>query len=169
MIFRPATKADLPYIYAVFNEIIDDMNRHGIEIWDDIYPCAFFEDDIAQNRLHLLCDGEEVVSALVLADEKDEGEGTVAWHDAAQPARYVLRFGVNVRYRRRGMAQQMLEHAATLARQEGAEALRLLVVDCNEPARKLYEKCGFQPRPGEAILQFDDGTTLHELGMERLL
>lgn len=167
MNFRLANSENLPKIYEIFAEIISDMNKNKIEIWDEIYPCSLFKSDIEQGQLHLICDGDEIVSVLALADEKDEGEGTIQWQNPTQYAKYVMRFGVNLRYRRRGLACLTLEKAADFAREHGAETLRLLVVDFNAPARNLYEKCGFSLRPGEAILQFDDGSTLRELGMER--
>lgn len=169
MNFRLANLEDLPKIYEIFAEIISDMNKNKIEIWDELYPCSLFKSDIEQGQLYLLCDGDTIVSVLALADGKDEGEGTIEWQNSAQRAKYVLRFGVNVRCRHRGLARLTLEKAAELARSHGAEVLRLLVVDFNTPARNLYEKCGFALRPGEAILQFDDGSTLRELGMELAL
>lgn len=166
MIFREAKAEDLPQIKDMFIEIIDDMNANGIEIWDEIYPCSYFAKDVEQGRLCVLCDGETIVSALVLADGKDEGEGNIVWKKPSSNALYILRFGVNVRYRNRGLGQRTIKQAAEFAKKRGANSLRLLVVDCNTPARKLYEKCGFALCPGDAVLNFDDGTTLRELGME---
>lgn len=53
MEFRLADIKDLPQLKAVYKDIIEDMNHKQIQIWDDIYPCGFFEEDIRNNRLYL--------------------------------------------------------------------------------------------------------------------
>ena len=54
MQLRPAELGDLPQLKAVYQGIIRDMTQRDLTIWDEIYPCAFFEEDIEQNRLYLL-------------------------------------------------------------------------------------------------------------------
>lgn len=51
MKFRLANIDDLPQLKAVYRDIILSMNEDNIRIWDDIYPCEFFGDDIANNCL----------------------------------------------------------------------------------------------------------------------
>ena len=50
---------DLEQLKAVYREIIRDMEARGIDIWDDIYPCEFFADDIKKKRLYVLSALEE--------------------------------------------------------------------------------------------------------------
>ncbi|WP_294360833.1 hypothetical protein [uncultured Clostridium sp.] len=54
MNFRMANIDDLPQLEDVYKRIINNMNINNIEIWDEIYPCEFFYDDIANNRLYIL-------------------------------------------------------------------------------------------------------------------
>ena len=46
MEFSLAVMQDLAQLKSMYKEIIKNMNENGIQIWDDIYPCEFFEDDI---------------------------------------------------------------------------------------------------------------------------
>lgn len=46
MEFSLALMQDLDQLKSIYKEIIKNMNENGIQIWDDIYPCEFFEDDI---------------------------------------------------------------------------------------------------------------------------
>ena len=46
MEFRLARIEDLKQLKIIYKEIIKNMNKNNIQIWDDIYPCEFFEDDI---------------------------------------------------------------------------------------------------------------------------
>ena len=54
MEFRLANVDDLPQLKAIYMDIIHNMNKENIQIWDEIYPCEFFCDDIANNCLYIL-------------------------------------------------------------------------------------------------------------------
>ena len=66
MEFRLAILADLPQLKKVYKDIIQEMNKQNIEIWDEIYPCEFFEEDIKKRQLYVLVDKDEIVSAFAL-------------------------------------------------------------------------------------------------------
>ena len=53
MNLRLANDNDLAKVKAMYRKIIDNMNSNNIGIWDEIYPCEFFKDDIDNNRLYL--------------------------------------------------------------------------------------------------------------------
>ena len=165
MNLRLATSNDLPKLKAVYGKIIDNMNRHNIAIWDEIYPCEFFTEDIENNRLYLLVeDNDHIVAAFALC-ESNPGESSVKWENPNEKALYIDRFGVNVDYSRQGIGSIMLNHAIALAKQKGAKYLRLFVVDINKPAINLYIKNGFNQVPGIYEERIDD-FVLYEYGFE---
>ena len=41
---------DLKELKDMYKEIVKDMNDNNIQIWDDVYPCDFFENDIKNNQ-----------------------------------------------------------------------------------------------------------------------
>lgn len=51
---------------------------------------------------------------------------------------------VSIRHRRRGIASDLLMEGIRLCRQHGVMRILLEVRESNEPARKLYERYGFQ-------------------------
>lgn len=165
MNFRLANINDLPQLKTVYGKIIEDMNGNDIQIWDEIYPCEFFGDDIKENRLYVLEENGAIASAFALLDS-NAGADCVTWQDAHAKALYIDRLGVNVDYAGRGIGSMMLRHAAALAKEQGADYLRLFVVDINEPAIKLYIKNGFTQAGGSYDEKIDDDLTLHELGFE---
>lgn len=165
MNFRLAEEKDLENVKAVFREIVNDMYAHNLYIWDDVFPVEFFAGDVENKRLYILEDGETVVSAFSF-HESAGGESHVRWHIEAKKSFYLGRFGVNVHYQHRGLAAEMLRHAARLAREKGADALRLFVLDENTPAIRLYEKCGFIRAEGVYHEVIDEELTLNEYGYE---
>lgn len=165
MDFRLAVMQDLAQIKSVYEYIIEKMNSEQIQIWDDIYPCEFFAEDIRNNRLYVLLDNDKVVSAFVLCDA-NSGEKSIEWQDNQCSALYLDRLGVNVNYSRMGIGSLMLEKAKETAKKLGADYLRLFVVDINEPAIRLYIKNGFIRGNGVYDEVIDDDLILHEYGFE---
>lgn len=142
MEFRLARLEDLKQLKIIYKEIIKNMNKNNIQIWDDIYPCEFFEDDINNKRLYVIANDEEIISAFALYDN-NAGEAYVEWSEKSAKAMYIDRLGVNVEYSKKGIGQQMLNKAKEIFKSLGAEYLRLFVVDINKPAIRLYQKNGF--------------------------
>ena len=166
MDLRLANINDLSKLKAVYGNIIDNMNRNNIPIWDEIYPCEFFRDDIENNRLYLLVEEhDDIVAAFALCGS-NAGESYVKWENTNDKALYLDRFGVNVDYSRRGIGSIMLKHAITLTKQKDAKYLRLFVVDINEPAINVYLKNGFRQVDGIYEERIDDDLILREYGFE---
>ncbi|UWO54480.1 GNAT family N-acetyltransferase [Catenibacterium mitsuokai] len=165
MDFRQAVMQDLPQLKDMYKRIIKNMNEQNIQIWDDIYPCEFFEDDIKNNKLYILLNNGEIVSAFVLSDT-NSGETAVEWNDNHAKAVYIDRLGVNIKYLKKGLGSLMLDKAKEIAKTLNAEYLRLFVVDINIPAIQLYTKKEFVKVNGVYNEIFDDGFVLHEHGYE---
>lgn len=168
MEFRLATAEDLPQLISVFTEIVKNMNDIGIDIWDEVYPCEFFAEDIKNRALYLLTEKNIIVSAFALCAD-NLGENAVEWQESSAKALYLDRFGVNVNYAKRGIGSLMLEKAKKTAKKLGADYLRLFVVDINTPAINLYIKCGFKRAVGVFDEVIDEALTLHEYGFEAAL
>lgn len=165
MNFRLAVMQDLPQLKAVYKDIIQNMNNNQIEIWDDIYPCEFFYEDIREKRQYLLLDNDEIISAFALCDT-NKGEESVEWKSTQQKFLYLERFGVNVNYLRKGIGSLMLKKAKETAKGLGAEYLRLFVADINKPAIYLYVNHGFMRVNGIYEEVIDENLVLYEYGFE---
>ncbi len=165
MDFRLAVMQDLSQIKTVYTHIIHKMNHEHIPIWDDIYPCAFFEEDIRNHRLYVLLDNDVIVSAFALCDT-NQGEKSIEWRDSQCRALYLDRFGVNANYSRMGIGSLMLEKAKETAKNLKASYLRLFVADINNPAIQLYMKNGFIMGNGVYDEVIDADLVLHEYGFE---
>lgn len=165
MNFRLAVMQDLPQMKKMYGNLIQNMNENRIPIWDDIYPCEFFEEDIINKRLYLMLDNTEILSAFALC-ESSSGENAVEWKDRSGKALYLERFGVNADYSRKGIGSLMLTKAKETAKTLGAEYLRLFVVDINAPAIHLYTKNGFTRVKGIYDEVIDADCVLRQYGYE---
>ena len=163
---RLAAMDDLPQLKSVYKDIISTMNQHKIQIWDDIYPCEFFQADIERQQLYILEEKHEIAGAFVLC-RSNTGANAVKCDNNHPNALYIDRFGVNVRYLRKGVGSRMLHQAAVLAKEKGAEYLRLFVVDINKPAIQLYRKNGFVQAEGVYEEKIDHDLTFTEYGFEK--
>lgn len=164
MDLRLAGKSDLPQLKTMYEKIIDNMNKNNIRIWDEIYPCGFFQADIENKSLYILTEDNDIVAAFALCESND-GEDHLKWKNIKGKALYIDRLGVNVNYLRQGIGGLMLKNAMRLAKQKNAEYLRLFVVDINKPAINLYLKNGFKRVDGIYEERIDD-FVLREYGFE---
>lgn len=156
MKLRLARTDDLPQLRVVFDEIIENMNRQNIEIyWDEVYPYNYFVKDIEKKHLYILEDNGVIAAAFAVSDSFDNTDG-VQWQNNDAKAAYLERLGVNVKYRHKGVSSEALSGAVAVAASQGAEYLRLFVVDVNIPAVKLYEKFGFGRADGLYYEPVDD-------------
>ena len=72
MNLRLAKKNDLHQLKKMYEKIIDNMNKNNIQIWDEIYPYEFFQDDIENKRLYILTEDDDIVAAFVLCESNDK-------------------------------------------------------------------------------------------------
>ena len=163
MKLRLANKQDLPQLKTMYKDIVENMNKNKITIWDDVYPSIFFESDILNKQLYVLEDDSVIVSAFCLCDDNID---SIQWKEPAAKALYIQRLGVNVLYMQKGIGSKTLDEAKEIARKLNYNYLRLLVVDFNYPAINLYLKNGFVKKEGVHSEIIDEGIILYEHGYE---
>ncbi|MEG2013932.1 MAG: GNAT family N-acetyltransferase [Anaerovoracaceae bacterium] len=166
MNFRLADSADLTTIKEMYTMLISKMNKDGIKIWCDVYPCECFADDIANSRLYILSDEHNIAGAFALCVSND-GQNHVKWEKDNAKAIYLERLGVNANFTNQGIATQLLNYACKIAGEKGAEYLRLFVIDTNVPAVRLYEKSGFTKAVGTYVEVIDETRSFMEYGLEK--
>ncbi|MFA6860704.1 MAG: GNAT family N-acetyltransferase [Clostridia bacterium] len=119
MELRIAEKSDLPQLKIVFNDIVENMHKNGITIWDEFYPYEEFDNDIENRNLYLIVSGEEIAAAFGIFDTAD-GQTSFEWKDKNAKAVYLGRVGVAVNYLRQGVGSMLLDYASELAKQKNA-------------------------------------------------
>ena len=171
MNFRLAEMADLAQIKSIFRKIIESMNAENGRIWDDTYPCEYFEADIKNRRLYVLTEEDGVIlSAFALWEMgADDERNELHWENDPAKALYFGRFGVNVDYRKGGIGSIMIANAAAIAKAKGAEYLRVFVAENNKPAISFYLKNGFEKTNVIYDEALDEDFILRQFGFEKNL
>ncbi len=166
MKLRLATNNDLPALYKVYRDIIHHMELNNIIIWDDYYPTELFKKDIQNECLYVLVNHHEEILAAFALCASAVGLKELSWKNPSANALYLERFAVNVNYLNRGIGISMLQHAKSLTKMKGIQYLRLLVVDSNTPAIKLYKKNDFPQVEGMYEEKMNEAYILNEVGFE---
>jgi ribosomal protein S18 acetylase RimI-like enzyme len=89
------------------------------------------------------CDTSTWISATV--DGKLVGVAKLAISNDPDVTLHIESMWVNPGWRRRGIAQALVEKLEALAREQGEEILGLWTFDGNESAQRLYLRLGFHP------------------------
>ncbi len=167
MKLRLATVQDLPTLKIMFDKIVDNLNKNKINIyWSEWYPYEEFETDIVNNNLYIVEKDHDIVAAFGIYDSSG-GQECFSWQQPKAKYKYLARVGVSVDNLRQGIAGHVINYAKNIAKDSGAEFLRLQVVDVNIPAINLYKKHGFKQVDGEFQEYLDlSDATITEYGYE---
>ncbi|MEG1060124.1 MAG: ribosomal protein S18-alanine N-acetyltransferase [Oscillospiraceae bacterium] len=123
MIFevRNATKTDIQKIALIEKEFSDNS-------WSE----AQFHEELVSTHAHLFC-----------CESAGEVIGFCDMHIVSDDA-HINEICIEPTHRREGAAHSLVHHAIGLCKSLGCAVLSLEVRSKNEPAVKLYEKCGFE-------------------------
>ena len=101
MELRIAAKKDLLELKVMFENIIENMYKNNIKIWNEYYPYEEFIDGIESKSLYLLTNKEEIVAAFGLCNSAG-GQDCFEWKDKNAQSLYLSQVGVNIKHTRQG-------------------------------------------------------------------
>ncbi len=145
--YRLGTKQDLNAICSLIRQAIDEMERHGINQWDDIYPARKdFEEDIEKKTLYLAYVEEKMVAIYVISGEFDEQYRNGQWKYEEHSAFVLHRFCVSPFFQNQGIGRTVLKHIEEQVKAMGYNSIRLDTFTENPFAQKLYLHNGYESR-----------------------
>lgn len=164
VILRKAHAADADELLMLVRYCVAAMRGAGIEQWDEVYPNAeTIARDIGADTLDLLCEGDEIVACITVDQNMDPLWQGMDWTVESEPASAVHRLMVHPSRQGRGYAKLLMQHAETVARQQGCRSLRLDTFLLNPTAMRLYPSLGYR-RTGTAMMRKGEF-----VGFEKLL
>lgn len=165
MKLRLANKNDIEFLKSMYEDIVDNMYKNDIKIWNDFYPFEVIKEDIENNSFYVLENEKEIVASCALC-KNSSGEAFVNWDENTDSVLYIDRLGVNTNYLHQGIGGTLLENIKEIAKEKEIKYVRLFVVDSNIPAINLYLKNGFKKVDGVYEEVINEDVKLLEYGFE---
>lgn len=143
---RKATIGDIESIMGIVRSAQQALCGLGIDQWQDGYPrIEDINEDIRQGVGYIVTNGDYVLgyAAIVLAGEPAYEQIADKWQT---DDRYVVvhRLCVDSVARRQGIAQQLMQHAAHIAREHGISAFRIDTHKGNIRMLDMMQRLGFK-------------------------
>lgn len=153
LVVRKATSADAAALLQLVRDCVAGMRVAGIEQWDEVYPNAeTIARDIEAGTLHVLCDGDTIIASITIDQNMDPLWQDLRWSTHSEPAAAVHRLMVHPSEQGRGLSKLLMQHAETVALEQGCRSIRLDTFLQNPAAMALYPRLGYQPT-GTAMMR----------------
>lgn len=150
---RKAIAADAAGLLGLVRDCVAAMRTAGIEQWDEVYPNAeSIARDIEAGTLELLCEDSEIVACITVDQNMDPLWQGMDWTTDDEPAMAVHRLMVHPSRQGRGYGKLLMQHAETVARQQGCRSIRLDTFLNNPTAMSLYPRLGYR-QTGTAMMR----------------
>ena len=122
-----------------YHAVTDDMRSYNYDIgWEkDVYPSpSFLSASISNGELFVAVVNEEIVAAMVVNHECNEGYQKVNWKQALNNGQFTVVHALCVATKMsgHGIAKAMVRHAIDYSRQMGMKAVRLPVTSIRAKA-----------------------------------
>lgn len=145
--YRLGKPEDIEAITGLIQEAIQEMEKHGIYQWDELYPTAAdFENDIRKGNLYVAEENEKIIALYVISGESDEAYNNAEWKYPRETSLVLHRFCVSPGFQNRGIGKKVLNKIESQIRSMGYDSLRLDVFTKNPYAQKLYRNNGYEIR-----------------------
>ena len=147
MEYKLGTMQNLDSICALIKDAIVEMEKNGIYQWDEIYPARNdFEEDIRNNNLYVVFDGNMLAAFYVISGDCDEQYNNAEWECEADTAYILHRFCVSPKVQNRGIGKKVLQHIEQQIKDMGYKSVRLDTFTENPFAQRLYRHNGYESR-----------------------
>lgn len=142
---RKLTNDDMAMTAALFSMVISDLQKNGIDQWDEAYPSrAVLEADIAAGHAWgFMIDGE-IAAYVAINGIADPAYEEVDWKFDHSRSAVVHRLAVNPQFRGRGIARRLMAFVEDCGRNQGYLAMRLDAFTGNPAALHLYDSLGYR-------------------------
>ena len=142
MNIRLANKSDLEQLNVLFKEVIIDMKKKKINMWNDVYPFCEFEYDISKKRMYVIEHNDEIIGSFVLCDADDSDYNLINWKYNEKWIS-LSRFAIIPEQQGNGYAKEAIKYIEKEVIKQNYKVIRLTVYEKNKYAIGLYEKLGF--------------------------
>lgn len=149
MDIRLAKKQEFGVVRHFYHSLIDAMEHAQYKPgWEkEVYPSdADLKRASASGELYIGLKNEQIISAMIVNHEANDGYIKVIWPTDASPEEVMVihALGVHPDFSGRGFAKELVANALSIAKEQHQKAVRLDVLAGNIPAERLYVSMGFR-------------------------
>lgn len=151
---KKASESDLREVARLYETLIEYMDSKGINYpkWEKgVYPSEeSAARAISEGTLYLACADGRTLGSLVINRVPEPAYRNAKWlidtryrGECYENVAVLHTLAISPDAMESGVATRLLAFAEELAKSEGLGSLRLDLVFGNEPAKRLYQKCGY--------------------------
>ena len=164
--FRKAKAQDVPQIMDIIRETVAEMQSYNNPQWDEHYPAASdFLADIKECWLYVLEENQEIIGFVCLNNVSGKSYPKITWQDTSTPL-VMRRMGVKPSCRRRGVAQQLLQHIEDIAKSSGISVIKMDTFCRNDKMNAFVKKNGFIHRGTVCIWDIEEPFYFYEKNLK---
>ena len=149
MVIRLCGTEDIEAVGAFYDQVVEHLCKTvNYPKWTyKKYPSIDSVRAMTQAGCQFVCiDHDMIIGAFVLNEDPQGKYENTAWRKSLTQGEYMVchTLAAAPSMQGKGIGKQLVEFCVDYAKSRGYQAIRLDAVPDNIPARKLYEKCGFQ-------------------------
>lgn len=149
IIIEKAGGNDIDALARLYDEVNDYLASHiNYPGWKrGIYPARdTAESAVLEGNAYAAMENGRIIGSVILRQVPEHGYEKADWHFPSDYDNIIVVYtlAVHPEYSGKGVGKQLVDFAINYGRENGMKAARLDVYEKNEPAIRLYQKCGFQ-------------------------
>ena len=143
---RLASEDDLDDIMLMVRQARNSLKKHRVDQWQGVYPeAADFQASIDRGECYVLTHGVQTAAVFCLSAAPEPSYDAITdgkWRGNG-PYCVLHRNAVESSFRGTGMSDLLMREVERLAREQGAEAVRVDTHRHNESMKALLKRCGY--------------------------
>lgn len=155
---------DFAVVREKYREVIEhtkDMDIHARWIYGKHPTDAMIQSYIERQEMYLYMDGQNIAAMAAITMYQGEDYHEIIWSqnlkDDEVASIHIL--AVAPKYQGKGVSKKMMADIISLVKKNGKKAIRLDTLASNIPARRLYEKLGYEYRGKQNLFAENTGLT----------
>ena len=165
---KKAEIKDFEKVMSFYDEVCDALvgAKYSPGWIKGIYP--YHEDvydAISKKTMHIAMRNEKIISCMIVNHVYNEEYKNIVWnYDDLDDEIYVIHMlAVHPSMQGKGICQYMIDYVKSMAKDHHVKSLRLDILKGHLPAKKAYERCGFNFLGSVEIYYEDTGKTFYDV------
>jgi GNAT superfamily N-acetyltransferase len=144
MIYRKAEWIEAPRIMAIIKDAVTNMERVGVQQWNDSYPTlTFIEEDIKTQTGYVMADENGIAAYVCVSEDQPKEYKDIVWEDTQGKCCVIHRLVVAPERQGQGIAKLLIQAYERQAKADGYTSIRLDTYSKNPISMRLYPSMGY--------------------------